>query len=178
MNVCRFINSKDVAEHLRAAWYQFNAFETVYFVEQFADATLDEKISAWKEIAETMPNCPTAQLHGAPITKSAEVLTAFFTNTLRYSSTCSTNLRIKRASFMRFGACGTHNVQKVTCKTKRTHTERTHELKKSHSSSQRLQIASITYKQSNRMAMVISIDLSHQRPRSISTRVTTPTTMK
>ena len=59
MDVCRFINSKDVAEHLRAAGYQFNTFETVYFVEQFADATLDEKISAWKEIAETMPNCPT-----------------------------------------------------------------------------------------------------------------------
>ena len=59
MDVCRFINSKDVAEHLRAAEYQFNAFETVYFVEQFADATLDEKISAWKEIAEAMPNCPT-----------------------------------------------------------------------------------------------------------------------
>ena len=119
MDVCRFINSKDVAERFRAAGYQFNAFETVYFVEQLTDATLDEKISAWKEIAETMPDRP---LHGAPITKSAEALTAFFANTLHYSSTCSTNLRIKTASFMRFGACGAHNVQKATRKTKRAHT--------------------------------------------------------
>ena len=59
MDVCRFINSKDVAEHFRAAGYQFKAFETVYFVEQLTDATLDEKISAWKEIAETMPDRPT-----------------------------------------------------------------------------------------------------------------------
>ena len=47
MDACRFINSKDVAEHFRAAGHQFNAFETVYFVEQLTDATLDEKISAW-----------------------------------------------------------------------------------------------------------------------------------
>ena len=59
MDVCRFINSKDVAERFRAARYQFNAFETVYFVEQLTDATLDEKILAWKEIAETMPDRPT-----------------------------------------------------------------------------------------------------------------------
>lgn len=60
MDICRFINSKDIAEHLRTVGYRLNAFAAAYFVEQCANATLSEKLSAWKEIAETMPDCPTA----------------------------------------------------------------------------------------------------------------------
>lgn len=60
MDICRFINSKDIAEHLRAVRYQANAFVAAYFVEQCANATLGEKLSACKEIAETIPDCPTA----------------------------------------------------------------------------------------------------------------------
>lgn len=60
MDICRFINSKDIAEHLRTVGYRFNAFVAAYFVEECANATLSEKLSVWKEIAETMPDCPTA----------------------------------------------------------------------------------------------------------------------
>ena len=63
MDVYRFINSKDVADHLRAIGRGFDAYEAAYFVERCADATLDEKVSAWREIADTMPDCPTAWDH-------------------------------------------------------------------------------------------------------------------
>lgn len=42
----RFVNSKGVADHLHETGYKFT------------DATLDEKIAAWLEIAEAMLNCP------------------------------------------------------------------------------------------------------------------------
>lgn len=60
MDIFRFINSKDIAEHLRTVGYQVNAFAAACFVEQCINATLGEKLSAWKEIVETMPDCPTA----------------------------------------------------------------------------------------------------------------------
>jgi len=63
MDTYRFINSKDVANHLRAIGYEFNAYEAAYFVERCVDATLDEKMSAWREIVDTMPDCPTAWDH-------------------------------------------------------------------------------------------------------------------
>lgn len=59
MDIYRFINSKDIAEHLRNVEYQVSAFAAAYFVEQCANATLGEKLSAWKDITETMPDCPT-----------------------------------------------------------------------------------------------------------------------
>ena len=58
MDICRFINPKDIAEHLRTVRYRLNAFAAAYFVEQCANATLSEKLSTWKEIAETMSACP------------------------------------------------------------------------------------------------------------------------
>ena len=63
MDVYRFINSKNVAEHLYAVGHEFTAYEAAYFVEHCIDATLCEKISAWNEIAEAMPDCPAAWDH-------------------------------------------------------------------------------------------------------------------
>ena len=57
MDIYRFFNSKDVADYLREIGYEFTAPEAAFIVYRSNDATLDEKIAAWQEIAETMPDC-------------------------------------------------------------------------------------------------------------------------
>ena len=56
-DICRFINSRDVANHLRGIGYEFTMPEAAFIVHQSHEATLDERISAWRETAETMPDC-------------------------------------------------------------------------------------------------------------------------
>lgn len=58
MNILRFINSKDIREHLRSIRYEFNSLETAWLIYQCHDATIDEKHKAWNELIETMPDCP------------------------------------------------------------------------------------------------------------------------
>lgn len=58
MNILRFINSKDIREHLRSIGYEFNSLETAWLIYQCHDATIDEKHKAWNELIETMPDCP------------------------------------------------------------------------------------------------------------------------
>lgn len=57
MNLFRFINSKDIREHLRQIGYSFTAPEAAFLVWQCRSADLKEKIAAWREIIETMPDC-------------------------------------------------------------------------------------------------------------------------
>lgn len=57
MNICKFINSKDIAEYLESINYQFSTIEAAYLVYQSKKATLEDKIEAWKEIIETYPDC-------------------------------------------------------------------------------------------------------------------------
>lgn len=58
MDIFRFINSKDIREHLRSIRYEFNSLETAWLIYQCHDATIDEKHKAWNELVETMPDCP------------------------------------------------------------------------------------------------------------------------
>lgn len=58
MDVFRFINSKDIREHLRSIGYEFNSLEAAWLIYQCHDATIDEKHKAWNELIETMPDCP------------------------------------------------------------------------------------------------------------------------
>ena len=58
MDILRFINSKDIREHLRSIRYEFNSLETAWLIYQCHDATIDEKHKAWNELIETMPDCP------------------------------------------------------------------------------------------------------------------------
>lgn len=53
----RFINSKDIRDYLRQIDYSFTAPEAAFLVWQCRSATLKEKITAWREIIETMPDC-------------------------------------------------------------------------------------------------------------------------
>lgn len=57
MDIYRFFNSKDVASYLRGIGYEFSMPEASFIVYCSLGATLDEKMVAWLEIAETMPDC-------------------------------------------------------------------------------------------------------------------------
>ena len=58
MDITRFFNSDDVAAYLREIGYEFSMPEAAFIVHLSLDATLDERIAAWREIAEAMPDCP------------------------------------------------------------------------------------------------------------------------
>ena len=58
MDITKFLNSKDIREHLQAMDYSFDAVTAAYLVWQCHNATLEEKFTAWEEIAKTMPDCP------------------------------------------------------------------------------------------------------------------------
>ena len=73
MDINRFFNSCDVAAHLRETGYEFSMLEAAFIVHLSLDATLDERIAAWREIAETMPDCPMEKrpwLERVPSTKA------------------------------------------------------------------------------------------------------------
>ena len=53
----RFINSKDIRDYLRQIDYSFTAPEAAFLVWQCRSATLKEKITAWREIIRTIPDC-------------------------------------------------------------------------------------------------------------------------
>ena len=57
MDIYRFVDSRDIREHLKQLDYQFTTPETAFLVWYCHTATLDEKIAAWQEIIDTMPNC-------------------------------------------------------------------------------------------------------------------------
>lgn len=57
MDVYKFINSKDMREYLKSLDYQFTAAEAAWIVFQNNHVLLKERISAWQEIIDTMPDC-------------------------------------------------------------------------------------------------------------------------
>ena len=58
MDIFRFVNSKDIREHLRDIGYEFNSLEAAWLIYQCRDAAIDEKHKAWNELIATMPDCP------------------------------------------------------------------------------------------------------------------------
>lgn len=71
MDINRFMNSKDVAKHFREVGFEPNAAEAAYLVEICERATLEEKVEAWQEIIDTMPDCPMGWNHNVKKRKSA-----------------------------------------------------------------------------------------------------------
>ena len=65
MDISRFVNSRDIREHLQTINYEFNAMEAAWLVYQCANATIEERHTAWAWIIENMadmegierPNC-------------------------------------------------------------------------------------------------------------------------
>lgn len=63
MDIYRFMNSKDIASYLQEINYEFNAMEAAYLIEQSREATIEEKIDAWQEVINIMPDCTMAWDH-------------------------------------------------------------------------------------------------------------------
>lgn len=57
MNVYRFINSKDIREHLETIKYPFGSLEAAWLIYQCRHAALSEKHAAWRELIQTTPDC-------------------------------------------------------------------------------------------------------------------------
>lgn len=53
MDILQFINSRDIRAYLRKTGYVFGAMEAAYVVYQSQTATLEEKLAAWQEIADS-----------------------------------------------------------------------------------------------------------------------------
>lgn len=61
MDIYRFIDSRDLREHLQKLNYAFTTPEAAFLVYRCKAATLVERIAAWREIIDTMPNCAMAE---------------------------------------------------------------------------------------------------------------------
>lgn len=57
MDFYKFINSNDVREYLREIRYPLTVPEAAFIVYWCSGITLEEKIAAWQEIINTMPDC-------------------------------------------------------------------------------------------------------------------------
>ena len=57
IDIYKFLNSRDMANYLKETGYEFTTPEAAFVVYWSHDATLDEKIAAWLDIVETMPDC-------------------------------------------------------------------------------------------------------------------------
>ena len=60
MNIYNFINSRDIAKHLKDIDYQFSTLECawlVWLIKQDKSLTLEEKHKAWTEIMANLPDC-------------------------------------------------------------------------------------------------------------------------
>lgn len=59
MDFLNFVNSNAVRSHLQEIRYQPTSLEAAWLVYQCETASLEEKCAAWREIIETLPDCPT-----------------------------------------------------------------------------------------------------------------------
>lgn len=57
MDICSFVNSNAIAEHLRNINYCFTSKEAAWLIYQCKKITLQEKHEAWKWLIANMPDC-------------------------------------------------------------------------------------------------------------------------
>ena len=57
MDILSWIESEDVAKHLKTIKYAFSSMEAAVVVYNHSTKTLKEKQAAWREIIDTMPDC-------------------------------------------------------------------------------------------------------------------------
>lgn len=70
MDIFRFINSKDIREHLTKIDYQFNSLETAWLIYQCNSCTMSEKHKAWNELIAEMPDCEMPERNNCRYQKS------------------------------------------------------------------------------------------------------------
>ncbi len=57
MDIFKYINSKDIRDHLKQIGYTFSSLEAAWLIWQCRDLTIKEKHRAWDELIDTMPDC-------------------------------------------------------------------------------------------------------------------------
>lgn len=57
MDIYEFIDSKDIRNYLQKMKYEFTVPETAFLIYMSRRVTLNEKLDAWREIIDTMPDC-------------------------------------------------------------------------------------------------------------------------
>ena len=77
MDFLKFINSNAVRNHLQELEYQPTAMEAAWIVYQCETLSLKEKYTAWREIIDTMPDCPSSR-HTAGLKQEYEDSTHAF----------------------------------------------------------------------------------------------------
>ena len=58
MNVYEWLESPDVREYLEGIHYEFTLPEAFYVIRENEQRALEEKIAAWEELLNVMPDCP------------------------------------------------------------------------------------------------------------------------
>lgn len=58
MNVYEWLESPDVREYLEGIHYEFTLPEAFYVIRENQQRALEEKIAAWEELLDIMPDCP------------------------------------------------------------------------------------------------------------------------
>ena len=77
MDIYRYINSRDIRDHLKKIKYEFNALEASWLVYQCSFASLAEKNDAWNWIIDNMPVKGIKRLYKA-ISSFLERITTYF----------------------------------------------------------------------------------------------------
>ena len=57
MDICAFVNSKDISAYLKQINYRFHSLEAAWLVYTCRRLSYEEKKQAWNEIIATMPDC-------------------------------------------------------------------------------------------------------------------------
>ena len=65
MNLYKFINSKDVRKYMEELHYQFSILEAAFVIYHSTQVTLQEKMDAWLELTDTMPDCSITRQRGS-----------------------------------------------------------------------------------------------------------------
>ncbi len=72
--ICRFVNSKDIRQHLLDINYNFTTVEASWLVCQCRNITLQGKVAAWEEIIATMPDQVVDTFHSKQPSKSIHTI--------------------------------------------------------------------------------------------------------
>ena len=82
MNIYNFINSRDIAKHLKDIDYQFSTLECAWLVWQSRKHTLKQKHASWQEIIDTMPDC---SVEARPKHEGVESLHRYLIDFIKYA---------------------------------------------------------------------------------------------
>lgn len=56
MDIFKYVNSKDIREHLKSINYKFNTLEAIWLIYQCRYLNFEEKCNAWKQVMKEMPD--------------------------------------------------------------------------------------------------------------------------